>query len=200
MGGGVEGQESDRCRVALAPKRPSADEVASHLASGHAAYRAWCPHCVAGKAKAAAHRSTDGTESALPEICADFAEIRNPWGSVHRILVCKCRSSCSFAATSLDNGLADNPASIRFLKGWLEYLGHRGILMKTDGEPALKSLMANGVAAVPGLEATPRVSPPGDAAANGLAERAVSEIKSHCRVLFDDCPHRRHGTTQNPKS
>ena len=59
-------------------------------------------------------------------------------------------------------------------------------MMRSDGEPALKSLLENAIAATPGLEATHRNSPPGDPAANGLAERAVAEVKAHCRVLVAD--------------
>ena len=38
--------------MASVPKPPSAEEVASHFASGHAVYRTWCRHCIAGKARA----------------------------------------------------------------------------------------------------------------------------------------------------
>ena len=42
-----------------APHEPTAEEIEEHNASGHAHYRAWCPHCVAGKGKADSHRQLE---------------------------------------------------------------------------------------------------------------------------------------------
>eukprot|EP00971_Amphidinium_carterae_P274209 5442081-Amphidinium_carterae.1 len=53
------------------PTTPSAAEVADHYSTGHAAYRSWCQHCVAGRGRAAAHHSQP--EGELPEVGADYA-------------------------------------------------------------------------------------------------------------------------------
>eukprot|EP00971_Amphidinium_carterae_P096157 1902696-Amphidinium_carterae.1 len=61
-----------------APPLPAAAEVAEHYATGHAAYRSWCEHCVAGRGRAATHQPQ--SEGELPEIGADYAYL-GPDGS-----------------------------------------------------------------------------------------------------------------------
>ena len=117
---------------------------------------------------------------------ADFAE----WPTLQQgrilLLVMKCRTSLAFASTALTSKAGDDGHSIRFICSFFRQLGHRRIIMRSDGEPALKLLLENAVTATPSLEAVMKNSAPGDAAQNGTAERAVGEIKAHCRVLLAD--------------
>ena len=154
-----------------------------HEASGHATYRTWCRFCVQGKARASAHVPQGRFASELPEVVADFCEFpRN--GCLK--MVFKDRASCAFGASTVTDLTADSRHSIRFVKAFFQQLCHRRILLKSDGEPALCALLRNAVAATAGLECVQRNSAPGDPASNGAAERAVSEVKAHLRVLLAD--------------
>ena len=77
----------DRVHSVVRPRPASAEEVAAHEASGHAAYRSWCPFCVQGKAKASAHRRQDDIQADIPEVVADFAS-----GQPLALDGCKCLS------------------------------------------------------------------------------------------------------------
>ena len=123
QGDGGGAQVRDVVRAAWCPKPVSAEEVAEHEASGHAVYRRWCQACVSGKARAAPHRDQGRTESDLPELATDFCEFRLPGGAMQKMLVLKCRSSQAFAATAVDNALADNPCTIRFVRGFFNTWG-----------------------------------------------------------------------------
>ncbi len=60
---GGDGDESDEVRlpvVAPRPISPTAAELKEHLPL-HLNYRSWCPHCVAGKAHAAHHRTSSNS-------------------------------------------------------------------------------------------------------------------------------------------
>ena len=60
-------------RPMRAPHEPTKEEIEEHYASGHANYRAWCPHCVAGKGKAEAHRELQAErDHAVPTVSCDY--------------------------------------------------------------------------------------------------------------------------------
>ena len=72
---GSTGEESDgeslRARVIQAPSRPSAAEVEEHMAT-HMPFRAWCPHCVKGKARGKRHARAKEGQHQMPTIAIDY--------------------------------------------------------------------------------------------------------------------------------
>ena len=54
------------------PRAPSRQERLEHCIT-HCAYRSWCKRCVAGKAKAMAHRASKRSEDEVPVVACDYA-------------------------------------------------------------------------------------------------------------------------------
>eukprot|EP00971_Amphidinium_carterae_P123236 2440180-Amphidinium_carterae.1 len=75
---GSGGEEATGARMPAAPPRLAAAEVAEHYATGYAAYRSGCEHCVAGRDRTATHKPQP--EGELPEVEADYAYL-GPDGS-----------------------------------------------------------------------------------------------------------------------
>ena len=63
--------EARQAKAATIPARPSQKEVDNHMLT-HLPYRAWCPHCVRGKAKGKPHpRDKDGSKT-IPTMVLDY--------------------------------------------------------------------------------------------------------------------------------
>ena len=82
----------------------------------------------------------------------------------------------TFAATLSMKGRGD-PHAARLLAKWIDGLGCREVTVRTDGEPCIcelirrvRELRAEGTTTVD------EVSPPGDSAGNGVAERAILTV------------------------
>ena len=55
------------------PNVPSKEEYDRHQLT-HIPYRSWCPHCIRGRGKNAAHQKLDKEiERAVPRLCVDYA-------------------------------------------------------------------------------------------------------------------------------
>ena len=78
--------------------KPTQAEQDEHYATGHAAYRSWCEHCVKGRGRASPHAVV--SEGELPEIGVDYAHL-GPEGSQVTILVCKCKRTGCLASTQV---------------------------------------------------------------------------------------------------
>ena len=68
----MEDAGGEPIRPLRAPHEPTEAEIEEHNAT-HAHYRAWCPHCVAGKGKADSHRQLEAErDHAIPTISCDY--------------------------------------------------------------------------------------------------------------------------------
>ena len=172
----VDGDEAMVPRVPHLPPEPSARQIAEHELTGHAVHRSWCRHCVASKGRAHAHSSRE--EGELPEIGIDYGL------DVLPILCCKCRNSSTgcMGETVVDRKGASDYAS-SFLTAFIKSLGFKRILVRSDNERSLLSLIERVTSNLTGVELVMMTSPEGDHQANGLAEVGVREIKAQTRIL-----------------
>ena len=100
------------------------------------------------------------------------------------ILCVKCRNSSTgcLGATVVDRkGASDNASS--FLTAFIKSLGFKRILVRSDNERSLLSLIERVMNNLTGVELVQMTSPEGDHAPNGLAEVGVREIKAQTRIL-----------------
>ena len=136
----VDGDEAMVPRVPNLPPEPSARQIAEHELTGHAVYRSWCRHCVASKGRAHAHSSRE--EGELPEIGIDYGFFGRDRGDVLPILCVKCRNSSTgcVGATVVDRKRASDYAS-SFLTAFIKSLGFKRILVRSDNERSLLSLI-----------------------------------------------------------
>ncbi len=124
------------------PIQPSAEDVANHNLT-HATYRNWCPACVKAKGREDAHRRAAGHEedkSGLPIVSLDYATINDDTDKEIKLIVGKCEATGGLLAHKvLCKGVADEWATKKIIRD-LEELGKSGIILKTDGEPAIVAL------------------------------------------------------------
>ena len=67
----TESAERSEVRRQRRPNEPTAEEVAAHE-EHHEPYRAWCPHCVAGRGRSDKHRQSDHSQDALAVVGMDY--------------------------------------------------------------------------------------------------------------------------------
>ena len=178
----VDGDEAMVPRVPNLPPEPSARPMAEHELTGHAVYRSWCRHCVASKGQAHAHASRE--EGELPEIGIDYGFFGRDKEDVLPILCVKCRNSSTgcMGATVVDRKGASDYAS-SFLTAFIKSLGFMRIMVRSDNERSLLSLIERVTCNLTGVELVLMTSPEGDHQANGLAEVGVRGIKAPTRIL-----------------
>ena len=169
-------------RVPNLPPEPSARQIVEHELTEHAVCRSWCRHCVASKGRAHAHSSRE--DGALPEIGVDYGFFGRDREDVLPILCVKCRNSSTgcVGATVVDRkGASDNAST--FLTAFIKSLGFKRILVKSDNERSLLSLIERVTCNLTGVELVLMTSPEGDRQASGLAEVGVREVKAQTRIL-----------------
>ena len=173
------GEEAVAPRVPPVPAKPTQADQDEHYATGHAAYRSWCEHCVKGRGRVSPHAVV--SERELPEVGVDYAFL-GPEGSQVTILVCKCKRTGCLAATQVpEKGM--NVHALAFFTAWLRGLGWKRLLLRSDNERALLAFLHAAAASLEGVEVIEQASPEGDHAANGLAEVVLREVKAQTRVL-----------------
>ena len=97
-------------------------------------------------------------------------------------LVAVDRDTGMVMATAINQkGVVDLTAQ-KALTRFLEILGYREVVLKSDGERSLVKMKMEAAKQARGVSrAVPEESPQGDARANGQAEVAVKEVKSFSR-------------------
>ena len=110
------------------------------------------------------------------------------------ILCVECRNSSTgcVGATVVDKKGASDYAS-SFLTAFIKSLGFKRILVRSDNERSLLSLIERVTCNLTGVELVLMTSPEGDHQANGLAEVGVREIKAQTRILRSQLEQRLDG-------
>ena len=193
--------EAYLCRRITTPIMPSSDEVDEHNTLGHVIYRSWCPHCVADRAYGQRHTKVEEEDpaGAKPTVLSDYgymngagvgqeSEISEATGAADDdnlpILVLKDKQSKAFAASYVP-AKGCEPFATKFFAAFVQRMGHREFINKSDGEHSLKALKEK-AAEVAGARGIPEESPVGDSKANGEIESGVKEIKGMMRSVRSD--------------
>ena len=177
---GLGGEVTDTVgttRVLAAPRTPTKAEREEHDVS-HVPYHPWCRLCVMGRGLERRHltqsgdRDDDMTDPECLLTTVFSAETQSTPLSVAK----DRRTGMTFAAAVSMKGGGD-PHSARLLVKWIDGLGCQEVTVTTDGEPSLcelirrvRELRAEGTTTVD------EISPPGDSAGNGIAERAILTV------------------------
>ena len=182
-----EAEEAQAPKVPRTPATPTVDELKMHNVS-HLPFRAWCAHCVAGRGTSVAHRMPADKQYTKPVVAADYAFLSGSAEAGHAsespVLVLKCRDTKMIFSRLLPSKGLSHPYNAKAAAECLKQLGWRSIIIKTDGEPAIKALMTAAVAEA-GIETfAPESSSAGESEENGLAERAVRTVQEQGRVLL----------------
>ena len=131
-----------------------------------------------------AHGHSSREEGESLEIGIDYGFFGRDGEDVLPILRVKCRNNSTgcLGATVVDRkGASDYATS--FLPAFIKSSGFKRILVRSDNERSLLSLIERVMSKLTGVELVLMTSPEGDHAANGLAEVGVREIEAQTRIL-----------------
>ena len=180
----AEAQEPEVVKTCRAVFEPTAEEIARHEVT-HEPYRAWCPACVAGRGVDDKHTSSDHTEDALPTIGLDYGYLGER-EDASPILCGKDSKHRWFFGEVMPFKGTQHPWCAKHVAHLIGLAGHKRLIMRTDGEPAIASLrqaVAAILASQHGVEVVPERPVVGDSKSNGLSEHAVREVKAKVRTL-----------------
>ena len=180
----VEAETTEEARTPATlrdPGAPTEAEVEAHNVT-HMPYRSWCPSCVAGKARDRMHKKQEDSEKGVPEISFDYAFLAAEGEETIAIQVARDRRTrMIFAHVVPKKGFTHEHGAQEMIKD-IKKLGYSEVILKCDGEPALKSVQEE----VKRRREDPTIlenSPVGDSRSNGVAERAVQALGEQVRVL-----------------
>ena len=174
--------EARKPKIMRDPGAPTRKEVDHHNIT-HLPFRPWCPSCVIGQAKDKSHKRDVVDDKSVDEIVFDYGFLGSE--GVKETLPVQVmkdvRRGMIFAHAVPQKGLADDHG-VGEIIGDIEKLGLKRILLKSDGEAALKHIEEE-VQRRRDEETILENSPVGDSRANGVAERAVQSIVGLIRTL-----------------
>ncbi len=181
----VEEHPAEEARAARPSKDPGAPTQAdrdAHAAT-HLPFRSWCDACVQGRQHAPPHCRQKREAGEVPEVAFDYAFVRRDDDEeLATLLVMRDRDTKAIRAWLLPHKGADLVETVDRAVTGVHELGYRGrVLIRCDGEPALKALRNAITAGLPN-GATPIVTPVGESQSNGGIEGAVRLVKDLLRV------------------
>ena len=158
-------------RVLGAARTPTKAEREENDVS-HVPHRPWCRFCVTGRGR---HLTQSGDrDDDRPRVFADYGYLS---GDSTPLSVAKDRrTGMTFAAAVSMKGGGD-PHAARLRAKWIDGLGCQEVTVRTDGEPSICELIRRGrELRAEGTSTVDEISPPGDSAGNGIAERAILTV------------------------
>ena len=150
----VSTSEQPGARARRRPKDPTPQEILDHEAS-HEPYREWCPACVAGRGRAESHGTIDHGNDALSVLGIDYGylnrgagraevidteEDADPSSKSSPILCGRDSEDRWIIAHLLPVKGCGHPWCCKVITEELKACGHRKILFRSDGEPAIVEL------------------------------------------------------------
>ena len=132
------------------PEMPTQKEIDEHMIT-HTPFRAWCPHCVAGHSSCGYHlrkKDDQKEENSLPTVHMDYMYMKSEkkeevtdeeeHDSMPILVMCDQKTDMMFSSLVPKKG-AHAYAIMRVCND-LSLLGHERVVLRSDGEPALRSL------------------------------------------------------------
>ena len=168
---------------------PSMKEKEEHFVS-HFPFRAWCEHCVRGKAKAMKHVRVDHSEEQVPVIPVDYCFMNSKDDTVitedtqskhSPVLLVRDRwTRMDFAHVLPYKGVQKGPVGSKCLLNDLRKLGYPKMIVRYDPEPALQAVVEAAKNGFQGQLILEKI-PVGVSESKGEIERAVQTIEGQSR-------------------
>ena len=195
-----EASEGRAMKALHGPREPTKAEKEERCVT-HIPFRTWCKHCMRGRAKAGHHKGDDGdkADKSKPIVSFDYAylgirrgetrgETENVEKEAERDGHTPCltghdnKSKAAFCYAVPQKGVDDNVVQ-RVVQD-LDNIGYKEIVLKSDQEPAILSLMESVKANWNG-EAALEASPVGESESNGAIERTIQTWEGQVRTITD---------------
>ena len=173
-------------KMVTSPIRPSAEAIEQHFTAGHVNYRNWCPVCIMARGREDAHprrqEDDDDDRTGLPIVAMDYNELNEESERPQKVIVGVDHATGNFFAHNvIAKGLADDWICKRIVRD-LEEIGRSDVILKTDGELAIKAVQ-NRVQALRHGRTVPRNPPAYNPQSNGPCEKAVQDVTAQLRAL-----------------
>ena len=139
--GEKESDEAKTPEVLRDPGAPTPKEVDQHNAT-HLPFRSWCPHCLSGKAQDQHHKKREEQdEKQIPEIVLDYVFLASADDeeTIPIQVARDRRTQMLFAHVVPRKGMVSQHGADAMEKD-IEKLGYKEIILKSDGEPAIKAV------------------------------------------------------------
>ncbi len=200
-------------RQAIIPRKPDASEVEDHRKS-HLPYRSWCPWCVMGRGLGEQRGKHEGREHMIPRVGIDYWYITSKGlnkrdelefkmdddgnaklqearksGAIVKCIIIRCHETkCVFAHVVPCKGADEDNYVVDLICSDIAWLGHARLLLKSDNEKALLSLVTRALRAlkcqVEGLESvSSEQSQEYDSQANGGTEVGIRAVRGLFRTM-----------------
>ena len=167
------------------PRKPSEQEVQDHELT-HIPYSYWCHICVRCKGKDMDHRTAVEGERSVSEYALDYCFPGDEFGFKLVVLAGREKVMGMYFATAKPTKGSIGRFAVDKVLDFVDELGDRGarIIVKSDQEPAIKTLIKDVVEAREEGRTIVEESPVRSSGSNGRAERAVQTLEGHIRVLL----------------
>ena len=177
--------EARKAETAKNLELPSQKEVDRHMIT-HMPFRSWCPHCVRGKAKGHPHHKVpENREHQIPTISIDYMYFVRE-GEVEKglptLVMIDDKTGMIWARVLKQKGIEEY--AVKVVTKFLDLLGYTRIIVKSDGEPAIKSLKEE-VKKHTQIEIVPEESPTYESKSQGKCERANQKVQEQFRAMKD---------------
>jgi len=177
-------KEERRPKLRTSPCRPCAEDVAAHNAT-HCPERNWCPVCVRAFGREEPHKreAGKGKQEGIPKVGFDYAELdKDEDNTALKVIVGKDEQTGNIISQKiLLKGPTDEWVVKRTVQELKEF-GHRDIVLKTDGEPALVAVQDK-IQSMREGKTVPENPPVYDPQSNGACEKGVQDLTGQVRVL-----------------
>lgn len=172
--------EGLRPKLLRSPLTPTQDEIDEHEALGHTTHRTWCGHCIRARGLLEQHRKQEKDLSAIPTLSMDYFYFAEGEQGLTHLQIKDSHSGMSWASPV--PAKSDDQFAINFVLGVLEEVGYQRLILRSDNEPAIKTLKV-AVKKAASCDVVLEEAKTGDSRSNGVAEVAVNETKKQVRAM-----------------
>ena len=191
-----EGEEGRVAKGVKAPQRVSTEEREEHERT-HTPFRAWCRHCVRGRAKNMPHRTKQGKEEGdeAPRVSMDYffmSEADETACENPLFVMIDEETGDKYARAVGQKGVGTEGEMDWFVKdvsAEMKAWGHSGgegstLILKSDGEAAIIAVREK-IGKYHGGRVIPEDPAKGESPSNGRVEEAGKTVREFTRVLKD---------------
>ena len=200
----AQGVETQDVKVGSVPVKPTAAEVERHRIA-HYPYRRWCRECLEGQAVGDGHKASP-SQPLFPIVGIDYfyitkdskfvmkgeTEEANLEGAVKCLIIRDRMTKCIFAMVVPQKGVDEERWIVRQVVDAIEWLGHAKILIKSDQERSLVSLVKQAMKdlKVKEIAASDEESAKYESQSNGATEAGVRIVRGSFRTMRLDLERR----------